>query len=151
MDINQKLVDYLIKNNLKISFSESMTGGMLASSIIDVPGASNVIEESFVTYSNESKNRILNVDDNTIKKYGIVSIEVSEQMVIGLSKITKANVLAGVTGYADKGIVCYSVMIEEKVYSEKKTFKGKRNTVRKAAVSEILNKIYNLLEVNNYG
>ena len=66
----KSLIKLLTKKKLKISFAESCTGGLLASSITSISGASKVFNLSLVTYSNQAKIKILKVNKNIIKKYG---------------------------------------------------------------------------------
>ena len=94
------LVKKLTKKKLKISFAESCTGGMLASSITSINGASKVFTLGFITYSNQAKIKILKVKKNIIKKYGAVSAECCREMVVNLSKISKANINVSITGIA---------------------------------------------------
>lgn len=98
------LVDALKKNNLTISFGESCTGGMLASTIINVPGASCVINESYVTYSELAKEKILGVKKTTIEKYSVYSKEVALEMAEGVYKLSNASVSVSVTGRAGGNI-----------------------------------------------
>ncbi len=69
------LIKLLIKKRLKISFAESCTGGLLASSITSISGSSKVFNLGLVTYSNQAKIKFLKVNKNIIKKYGAVSHE----------------------------------------------------------------------------
>ena len=69
----KNLVRLLTKKKLKLSVAESCTGGMLASSITSISGASKIFNLGLVTYSNQAKIRILRVNKNIIKKYGAVS------------------------------------------------------------------------------
>ena len=94
------LVKKLIKKKLKISFAESCTGGMLASSITSINGASKIFNLGFITYSNQAKIKILKVNKNIIKKFGAVSRECCKAMVVNLSKISKANINVSITGIA---------------------------------------------------
>ena len=82
-----KLKDILLKNNLKLSTAESCTGGLISSFLTDVDGASQFIEQNFVTYAPFAKERFLNVKHNTIEKYGVVS-----KVYIGLG-IKKENIV----------------------------------------------------------
>lgn len=100
LPLEKLVVNELVRKNYTISFAESCTGGMLASTLVNVSGASNVFEQSFVTYSNESKIKQLNVRGSTISKYSVYSSEVAEEMVIGLYNKTKANICVSVTGRA---------------------------------------------------
>ena len=99
----QKLIQLLIKKKLKISIAESCTGGMLSSAITSVSGSSKVFTMGLVTYSNQSKNRLLRVPKKIIKKYGAVSIQCCFSMVNNLSKITKSNIAISITGIAGPG------------------------------------------------
>ena len=146
-DIEEKIVKLLKEKSLHISFAESMTGGMLASTIINVSGASDVIEKSFVTYSNKAKNDLLNVSFQTIEKYDVVSKEVVIEMVKGLKKICDSQVLCSVSGYAsgyleNKGKVCYAISIFDNVSTNEVIIEGNRNEVRTKATKMILDDIY---------
>ena len=88
INFSEKLIKLCIKNKLTISLAESCTGGMIVSKLIAIPGASQVIESSLVTYSNKSKKIYLNVNIETLSKYGAVSKQVSEEMIYGLLIIT---------------------------------------------------------------
>ena len=96
----KSLVKILIKKRLKISFAESCTGGLLASSITSISGASKVFNLGLITYSNQAKIKVLKVNKNIITKYGAVSHECCLAMVNNLSKISKANINVSITGIA---------------------------------------------------
>lgn len=96
--LQKNVVNNLIKNKLIISTCESATAGKIASSICDIPGASNVLKESYITYSNESKTKILGVDKNIIDTYGVVSKEIADEMAYNLHKITNADICVSITG-----------------------------------------------------
>ena len=76
---NLELVNRLIQLGYKISFAESCTGGMAASSIVDISDASKVLDMSFVTYANSAKVDLIGVDSNVIDTFGVVSEEVAIQ------------------------------------------------------------------------
>ena len=94
------LIKKLIKKKLKISFAESCSGGMLALAITSISGASKVFDLGLVTYSNQSKIKILKVNKIIIKRYGAVSAECCEAMVKNLTKISNAHINVSVTGIA---------------------------------------------------
>lgn len=125
--VEKTLVELLLKNNMTISFAESCTGGMLASTLINVSGSSNVINESYVTYSEEAKMRILGVSKETLNKYTVYSSEVAEEMAEGLKKVTHANVCASVTGKAeDESGICkcdYCIIVMIQKYLKMLVFK----------------------------
>ena len=100
VNIEDLVYEELKRLNYHISFSESCTGGMLASMMINCSGASNVLDESFVTYSNESKIKLLKVKKETILDNDVVSKEVVMEMAKGLFDLTQANVCVATSGYA---------------------------------------------------
>ena len=147
--VEKKLVELLLKNNMTISFAESCTGGMLASTLINVSGSSNVINESYVTYSEEAKMRILGVSKETLNKYTVYSSEVAEEMAEGLKKVTHANVCASVTGKAeDESGICkcdYCIIVNDSKVLENVSFQGSRNQVRTMQTKHIMNRIIEIL------
>ena len=150
----KNLVKKLIQKKLKISFVESCTGGMLASSITSISGASKIFNLGLITYSNQAKINILKVNKSIIQKYGAVSAECCEAMVKNLSKISKAQINVSVTGIAGPnggtklkpvGLVYIGVKKGNKVLITKNLFKKKtRSQNQKASVKrslEIVNSI----------
>ena len=130
----KNLVKKLIQKKLKISFVESCTGGMLASSITSISGASKVFNLGLITYSNQAKINIIKVKKSIIQKYGAVSAECCEAMVKNLSKISKAQINISVTGIAGPnggtklkpvGLVYIGVKKGSKVLISKNLFKKK--------------------------
>ena len=141
------IVKKLNKKKFKISFAESCTGGMLASKITSISGASKVFGLGLVTYSNQAKISVLKVNKNIIQKYGAVSPECCEAMVKNLAKISKAQINVSVTGIAGPnggtkhkpvGLVYIGVKKGNKTLIKKNFFKSKKrklvqkNTVKKA-------------------
>lgn len=147
--VEKTLVELLLKNNMTISFAESCTGGMLTSTLINVSGSSNVINESYVTYSEEAKMRILGVSKETLNKYTVYSSEVAEEMAEGLKKVTHANVCASVTGKAeDESGICkcdYCIIVNDSKVLENVSFQGSRNQVRTTQTKHIMNRIIEIL------
>ena len=145
----KSLVKSLIKKKLKISFAESCTGGLLASSITSISGASKIFNLGFVTYSNQAKIKFLKVNKNIIKKYGAVSHECCLAMVDNLSKISKAHINVSITGIAGPnggtkekpiGLVFIGVKRGKKTQVTKCYFKNKtRSSIQKATVKKALN------------
>lgn len=150
-EIEEVLFELLSKNNYKISFAESITGGMMASKFINVSGASSCLKESFITYSNEAKIEYLNVSSETLEKYTEVSEEVVKEMVEGLQKKTKSEVAFAVTGYAgptgkDVGLVYFGIKIKDELYLYKNKFRGSREMVRTRATMSGMYRIVSLLK-----
>ena len=151
----KNLVKNLIQKKLKISFAESCTGGMLASSITSISGASKVFNIGLITYSNQAKINILKVNKNIIKKHGAVSAECCESMVKNLSKISKAQINVSITGIAGPnggtkskpvGLVYIGVKRSNKLLITKNIFKPKtRIGIQKATVKRTLKIINSLI------
>ncbi len=148
----KSLVLLLTKKKLKISFAESCTGGLLTSNITSISGASKVFDLGLITYSNQAKIKILNVNKNIIKKYGAVSRECCYAMVNNLSKISKANINVSVTGIAGPkggtkkkpvGLVYIGVKKGNKIVVNKCMFKSKkRSSIQKATVKKALKLVF---------
>jgi len=142
------LVNKLQKKKLKISFAESCTGGMLATAITSISGASKIFNLGLITYSNNAKISILKVNKKIIQKYGAVSPECCEAMVKNLSKISKADVNVSITGIAGPkggtkskpvGLVYIGVKKSNKLIITKNIFKQKkRKDIQKATVKRAL-------------
>ena len=98
--LEHSIVDLLKTNNLTVATVESCTGGMVASRIIDVPGASDVYKEGFVTYSNKAKKNRVGVKKSTLLKHGAVSEQTAKEMAKGCINVTKADVAIATTGIA---------------------------------------------------
>ena len=147
----KKIIDQLFKKKLKISIAESCTGGLLASTITSVSGASKVFNLGLVTYSNQAKIKVLKINKNIIKKYGAVSYECCYAMVNNLSKISKANINVSITGIAGPkggtkqkplGLVYIGIKKGNKTQINKYLFKSKkRSAIQKSAVKKALNLI----------
>ena len=145
----KNVVNKLKKKKLKISFAESCTGGMLASTITSISGSSKVFNLGLIIYSNKAKINILKVPKKIISKYGSVSKECCLSMVKNLSKISKANISISITGIAGPnggtkfkpiGLVYIGLKKGNKIIIKENIFKNKnRISIQKAAVKESLN------------
>ena len=143
------LIKLLIRKKIKISVAESCTGGLLASAITSISGASKIFNLGLITYSNQAKIKILKVNKKIIKKYGAVSYECCYAMVNNLSKISKANINVSITGIAGPrggtkkkpvGLVYIGVKKGSKIEINKFLFKSKkRSSIQKATVKKALN------------
>lgn len=155
-DVSGEIVKILRKNNLKISFSESITGGMLSSAITDISGASKVMETSFVTYSNDSKNENLNVSKNTLDKFGAISENTAFEMAKGIKEKSKADIGVSTTGEAgpnssetEVGNVYTCIYFsDDNYYTKHYFFSGDRNKIRRSTVNRVLSQILFVLRKN---
>ena len=151
----KNLVKTLSKKKLRIAFAESCTGGMLASQITSVSGASKIFGIGLVTYSNKAKIQVLKVNKRIIKKYGAVSPQCCEAMVKNLAKISKAHINVSITGIAGPnggtktkpvGLVYIGIKKNNKILITKNVFKQKiRKTIQNATVKKTLEIIRSLI------
>lgn len=139
------IVGRLIKNNMTISTAESCTGGLLASTMINVPSASSVFLNGVICYSNESKIYELDVCKEDLGKYGAVSEQVAIQMAEGIRKKSNTTIGISTTGIAGPaggteekpvGLVYIAISMEGKeTICRKLMLKGNRQKIREKTVN----------------
>lgn len=139
------LVDVLKKVGQTISTAESMTGGLIASSIVDVAGASSVLYEGVATYSIASKCKRLDINPHFVDEYGVISQQVAQAMAVGLRK-NGSSIAVSVTGNAGPtsedgqpvGLCYIGIATERNVAVYKNFFIGDRNSIRQQATNMAL-------------
>ena len=156
VDIESCIVDLLKENELQLTTAESCTGGLVSAKIINVPGASEVFNEGFITYSNKAKRKYLGVRKSTLEKYGPVSEQTAKEMAEGGCKAAKSDICVAVTGIAGPeggseetpvGLVYIAVCVDKKVSVKEFRFSGNRAKIREsAAVSALVFLRESLLE-----
>lgn len=102
MDV-ASLIERLSSKGLTVSTAESCTGGLIASSIVDIAGASDCFNEGYITYSNEAKMKNLGVRDETLIRHGAVSFETATEMAKGVRRKAKSDFGLSSTGIAGPG------------------------------------------------
>ena len=152
----KSLINTLRRKKIKISCAESCTGGLLASTITSISGASKIFNLGLVTYSNQAKTNILKVNQKIIKKYGAVSVQCCLAMVNNLSKISKSKVCVSITGIAGPkggskqkpvGLVYIGIRVGKNVFVNKCNFKNKgRIFIQKQTVKKSLNLLTRLIK-----
>ncbi len=143
-DLLEKTVGDLLRNKgLTLATAESCTGGFISQRITDISGSSEYFKGGVISYSNEAKENLINVNKDTLMKYGAVSSETAVEMAVGVRKLMKAEVgisatgIAGPTGATETkpvGLTYIAISIGDKVYS-KELFLGDnrhRNRIRAA-------------------
>jgi nicotinamide-nucleotide amidase len=151
--INKKVIKKLIRNKITISVAESCTGGLIASEITSVPNSSNIFNLGLVTYSNQSKEKLLKIKKQNLKKYGAVSAQICKDMIENLFKISKTDLCISTTGIAGPsggsklkpvGLVYVGIKFKKncKIYMYNFNKKLERNKIQKKTV----NIIFNLLD-----
>jgi nicotinamide-nucleotide amidase len=132
----------LLKKNATIALAESCTGGLLAHRLTNLPGSSDYFLFSGVTYSNESKRKVLAVLPSTIEKYGAVHEETAKEMAKGAMRIAKATYGLSTTGIAGPsggtrekpvGTVCIGLATESTVTGQRFYFPAMNRIQNKEA------------------
>ncbi|HNU80950.1 MAG TPA: competence/damage-inducible protein A [Bacillota bacterium] len=145
--LEEAVLKLLQKKNLTISLSESCTGGLVASRLTDIPGASASLISGVVSYSNESKINILKVKEDTIRKYGAVSPQTAEEMAVGAKRLSNTDIGLSITGIAgpdggsaEKPVgLCYiGIAAVNSVNVHKIMLNGNRNKIRWGSSSRAL-------------
>jgi nicotinamide-nucleotide amidase len=148
--LEKELGKLLLSKNLKIGTAESCTGGYLSHQITSVPGSSSYYEGSIISYSNEIKSNILNIDPNIIKSHGAVSQEVVEKMVAGLVSMLNTDIGVAVSGIMGPGggtkekplgLVWIACGTESHIYSSSFNFTKDRITNIKYTSSVAINMV----------
>jgi len=149
--MNKKMIlAWLNHHKLTLGSVESLTGGMFASSAVDIPGASSTFKGGLVTYSKDVKTKLAGVSKETINTYGVVSSKVAIEMAQGGQKQIEVDYCLSFTGNAGPGTqdnkpvgdVYIALTIKDSCIVEHYSLEGSRNDIRKAAVQ----KGWNMLE-----
>lgn len=156
MTIEEQVVNKLIDRGFHISFAESCTGGLCCGTLVNVSNASKVLDMSFVTYANEAKVELINVNPETIENYGVVSEQVAGEMCISVAEKAHSEVGVGITGVAGPtggtakkpvGMVCFGFYVLGNVTTRTMQFGNiGRNEVRAKSVDFVFNTLAELLE-----
>jgi PncC family amidohydrolase len=154
----EKFNSLLTSKKLTIVCAESITAGLLSSTIASITGASEILIGSIVTYSRNLKTSVLGVDPRIIDKYTAESIETSNEMVYGLIKLyPSADVFVAVTGVAsmpttsyninkEVGEIFISIYYKQQLYELKhKVNENLRNEIREKTVEYIIDSILKII------
>ena len=141
-----------------VSFAESLTGGLIAATLVENSGASAVLDESYVTYAPESKMRILGVARETVEIVGVVSARCAREMAAGVRRISGADWGVSATGLAGPeggtaetpvGTVFIGVAGPEGAQALEFHFGGERPQVRAQAVQAAFEALCEAMEAAN--
>ena len=156
MSLTQLLVKKLKKKKKTISVAESCTGGLLSSNITSIPNVSKIFLLGLITYSNNSKIKLLKIPKEVIKKYGSVSKQTCIKMVKNLNKITKSDISISITGIAGPGggtrekpvgLAYIGIINKNKIICKKILIRKKnRNQIQKEITRKAINFTLNLLK-----
>jgi len=154
LDLSQQIGDESIANKVRISTAESCTGGLVASCLTSIEGASNYFNCGFVSYSDESKIQMLGVDYAIINKFGAISAETAIAMARGTLKKSGSELVVTITGIAGPsggsilkpiGTVYFGIGSILKIDSYLYNFTGARQTIRYQACTKALELLLNAL------
>lgn len=143
----ERLVEELLKRNWLVTTVESCTGGMVSSRIVNVPGASEVLREAYVTYCDEAKMKLVGVRKETLEKYTAVSARTAEEMALGGLAAAEADMALSVTGLAGPGggtkerpvgLVYVGCAIHGQTFVRELHLSGSRQAIREQAAEEAL-------------
>lgn len=145
----------LEEKKLHVTTAESCTGGLIAGTLVNVPGISAWFEEGYVTYSNAAKEKLIGVPHSVLESYGAVSPQTAEAMAAGAARAALADVAIAVTGIAGPdggtkekpvGLVYMGCFCKGRICVEKHQFDGGRSAVRAQSVQAALNLLKTMLE-----
>lgn len=146
-ELQNVLFNLLRENNYKLTFAESCTGGMASSMFTSIPSASTCFNGGFVTYTNELKEKVLGVDNNTISTFGAVSSQTAIAMAQGALDITNSDIAISITGNAgpsasenkEVGLVYIGYATRNKSGALEFHFSGLRDKIRLLATKQAFN------------
>lgn len=150
--MKEESLEYLVYKLLKerhytLTTAESATGGMIASTLINVPGISEFFTEGYVTYSDAAKVKMIHVKPETIAQYGVVSSQTAADMAESVAKTAGCDAALSVTGVAGPdggteecpvGLVYIGCYLRGNTVTERYLFEGDRMAVRTAATKQAL-------------
>lgn len=142
----EELKKYFVEQGLTLGSIESFTGGLFASTVTKVPGASNFFKGSIVTYATEEKERLLGISHEDVEKYGVVSKQIAEQMAVYGRDVLDVDVCISFTGNAGPsamenkkvGEIYIGLAKDEKVEVFPFLLEGNRQQIQEQAVQEAL-------------
>ena len=157
--IEKKITRILIHRNMTVTAAESCTGGLVAGTLVNADGISEVFKESYVTYSNEAKHKLLGVKKETLEKYGAVSRQTAAEMAEGAVRAAGADASVVTTGVAGPGggteekpvgLVYIGCCVKGRTIVKRCFYGGNRQGVRHSAVKEALEILYCQLLADKY-
>lgn len=148
----EQLARFMREHDLTLATAESCTGGLIAATLADVPGAGSLLDCAYVTYTVQAKQRELGLSATTLQRHNLTSEAVARAMALGAARRSSARIVISNTGVADDtdpdvepGTQCYAWVIKAgaadatpAVYTETRVFSGGRNTIRRASATYAL-------------
>ena len=143
----EEVVKMLKNAGMTVTTVESCTGGLISATLVDVAGASAVLNQAYVTYANEAKQSLVGVKTETLDSYGAVSEQTAREMAEGGAKAANADAALAVTGIAGPdggtpekpvGLVYIGCHVNGNTVVERNVFSGNRREVREQSVGAAL-------------
>ncbi|MCD8053422.1 MAG: CinA family protein [Lachnospiraceae bacterium] len=148
--VEERVVEFLKEKKWMIATAESCTGGLIGAALVNVPGASSVYSEGFITYSDQAKHELLGVKEETLARFTAVSAETAREMAEGAANRAQAQVAVASTGIAGPdggtpeqpvGLVYLACFQNGQTRVERHVFEGDRAAVRHQAMDRALEMI----------
>ncbi len=145
--LEESVVGLLKEQQLTLTTVESCTGGLFTGRLVNVQGASEVLKQGFITYSNKAKRKLIGVKKLTLKEFGAVSDKTAKEMAKGAILTTGSDVAVSITGIAGPdggtkekpvGLVYIAVSVKGAMQVEEYHFTGNRMKIRESAVTAAL-------------
>ena len=145
--LEKTCIDAFMKRHMTVTTAESLTGGLIAATLVEVPGASNVLRGGYVTYQSEAKTMMLGVPSDLIERCGVISAEVAVSMAEGARKKLDVDMAVSATGVAGPGggteecpvgTVYLGIADREKSYAVALHLSGTRERIRTLTVKHAL-------------
>ena len=143
----EEVVKMLKNAGMTVTTVESCTGGLISATLVDVAGASAVLNQAYITYANEAKQSLVGVKAETLEAYGAVSEQTAREMAEGGAKAANADASLAVTGIAGPdggtpekpvGLVYIGCHVNGNTVVERNVFSGSRREVREQSVGAAL-------------
>lgn len=153
--LEYEVAKLLEEKKLHVATAESCTGGLIAGTLVNVPGISAWFEEGYVTYSNQAKEKLLHVSHETLEAFGAVSAETAEEMARGAAAAAGVQAAVVSTGIAGPdggtpekpvGLVYLGCFCKGKVCVKRHLFTGDRAQVRAQSVQAALELLQQMLQ-----
>ncbi len=143
----QTLSQLLTNQSLTLSVAESCTGGNLSALLTSVSGSSTYFDRGYITYSNQAKMDMLDVDVEILEQFGAVSEQTAFEMVNGVIQNSHSDIAVSITGIAGPtggtvekpvGMVCFGFYVKDKHFVKTQHFSGDRETVVASSVDFVI-------------
>jgi nicotinamide-nucleotide amidase len=150
----ESVTQALLSQKLTISVAESCTGGLLGETFTNIAGSSAFFKGGVICYSDELKRNLVNVSEETLKKFGAVSYEVAEELCRNIARITATDIGVGITGVAGPGggskekpvgLVFIGIFYQNNLYIHEYNLTSDRKTNRELSTTLCLNELRKIL------